>query len=62
MNTALRETDPLTNAVITEAVQLIEQAGPLDDAAAMREALAQHADVGVTDLESQQTTAPRHAL
>ncbi|RZI77928.1 MAG: DUF2868 domain-containing protein [Variovorax sp.] len=44
MNTALRETDPLTNAVITEAVQLIEQAGPLDDAAAMREALAQRAD------------------
>ena len=44
MNTALRETDPLTNAVITEAVQLIEQAGPLDDAAAMRDAVAQQAD------------------
>lgn len=39
MNTALRETDLLSNAVITEAVQLIEQAGPLDDAAAMREAM-----------------------
>lgn len=44
MNTALRETDPLSNALITEAVQLIEEAGPLDDAAAMREALAQPAD------------------
>ncbi len=44
MNTALRETDPLTNAVITEAVQLVEQAGPLDDAAAMREAMAQPDD------------------
>lgn len=43
MNTALRETDPLTNAVITEAVQLIEQAGPLDDAAAMRDAMAPQA-------------------
>lgn len=39
MNTALRETDLLSNAVITEAVQLIEQAGSLDDAAAMREAV-----------------------
>ena len=31
----------LSNAVITEAVALIEHAGPLDDAAAMREAFAQ---------------------
>ncbi|MEJ8851425.1 DUF2868 domain-containing protein [Variovorax rhizosphaerae] len=39
MNTALRETDwLLKDAVIAEAVQLIEQTGPLDDAAAMREA------------------------
>lgn len=42
---APREPDPLSSlssAVLTEAVQLIEQAGPLDDAAAMREALASH--------------------
>jgi len=39
LNTALREPDLLLkDAVLTEAVQLIEQAGPLDDAAAMREA------------------------
>ncbi|MET0540872.1 MAG: DUF2868 domain-containing protein, partial [Variovorax sp.] len=41
MNTALRETGPLSTAVLTEAVQLIEQAGPLDDAGAMREAMTQ---------------------
>ena len=40
MNTALRETDLSSNAVITEAVQLIEQAGPLEDAAAMRSAMS----------------------
>ncbi|VTU17778.1 putative membrane protein [Variovorax sp. SRS16] len=32
------------DAVIIEAVQLIEQAGPLDDAQAMREAASAHAD------------------
>ncbi|MDB5733132.1 MAG: hypothetical protein JWQ03_3027, partial [Variovorax sp.] len=38
MNTAPREPD-LSDAVLTEAVRLIEQAGPLDDAAVMRAAV-----------------------
>jgi hypothetical protein len=42
LNTALRPPAP-PNAVITEAVHLIEEAGPLDDAAAMRAAFAQQA-------------------
>lgn len=40
MNSALRES-VLSNAVICEAVRLIEETGPLDDAAAVREILAQ---------------------
>lgn len=39
MNTALRES-VLSNAVICEAVRLIEETGPLDDAAAVRDILA----------------------
>ena len=35
---------PPPNALITEADQLIEEAGPLDDAAAMREAMARQSD------------------
>lgn len=35
---------PPPNALITEAVQLIEEAGPLDDAAAMRDAFARRPD------------------
>ncbi|MGJ7541961.1 DUF2868 domain-containing protein [Variovorax sp. LT1R16] len=46
MNIASRPpaTTPPPNALITEAVQLIEEAGPLDDAAAMREAFARRSD------------------
>ena len=42
MNIAARPPAP-PNALITEAVQLIEETGPLDDAAAMREALCRSA-------------------
>ena len=44
LNIAPRPSAP-PNALITEAVQLIEEAGPLEDAAAMREALVRHADL-----------------
>ncbi|MES2529915.1 MAG: DUF2868 domain-containing protein [Pseudomonadota bacterium] len=43
MSIALRDTAVL-DAVITEAVQLVEEAGPLEDAQAMREAAMAHAD------------------
>lgn len=47
LNIASRPTaaTPPPNALITEAVQLIEEAGPLDDAAAMREAMARRTDL-----------------
>jgi len=45
LKTELRE-PALSHAVICEAVRLIEESGPLDDAAAMREALAQRSPPG----------------
>jgi hypothetical protein len=47
LNIASRPTaaTPPPNALITEAVELIEEAGPLDDAAAMREAMVQRIDL-----------------
>ena len=47
MKTELRE-PALSHAVIAEAVRLIEEVGPLDDAAALREALAQPSPDDVT--------------
>lgn len=42
MNIAPRPS-ALSGAVVTEAIRLVEEAGPLDDAAALREAATQHA-------------------